>query len=140
MPFWSFLHFQLPTKFSINKGKMARLSLMSVIADRPIRSGVCWFQIYHKPVNLLIEGCHRPKSSLLHCHIFPVAKHFSVVMTFILGGIALLRWVEVSASLMRSTTNMILAQSSLYCFINSLSSSVWRTSLLPFRGNSKKTS
>lgn len=68
--------FNISTQFGINEGKMAQLSSMSVIADRPIRS--------------------------------------SVVMTFISGGIALWRWVgEVSASLMRSTTNMIPAQSNL---------------------------
>ncbi len=53
------------------------------------------------------EDCDRPKSSLLHCCIFPV----NIVINFISDDILLWHWVgEVSASLMRSTTNTIPAQ------------------------------
>ena len=34
--------FNISTQFGINEGKMAQLSSMSVIADRPIRSSVGW--------------------------------------------------------------------------------------------------
>ena len=106
--------FNISTQFVINGGKMAQLSSMSVIADQPIRSSVGWLSNLPQTSEQLVEGCDRPKSSLLHCCIFPVAKYLSVVITFILGGNALWRWVgEVSASLMRSTTIVIPARSNL---------------------------
>ncbi len=50
--------------------------------------------------------CYRPKSSLLHSCIFPVAKYVNVVnvvITSISGAMAFLRGVgDVSVSLVRS--------------------------------------
>ncbi len=66
-------------------------------------------------ITLLIEGCDRPKSSLLHSCIFQVAKYVNVVnvvITSISGAMTFLRGVEdVSVSLIRSVTNMIPARS-----------------------------
>ncbi len=65
--------------------------------------------------------CNRPKSSLLHSCIFPVAIYVNVEITSISGAIAFLHGVwDVSVSLIRSVTNMILAQSNVH-LINSLS-------------------
>ena len=51
-------------------------------------------------MTLLTEDWDRPKSSLLHCCIFPVAKYLRVVITFFSGVIALWRRVgEVIVSL-----------------------------------------
>ncbi len=54
--------------------------------------------------------CNRPKSSLLHSCIFPVAKYVNVVnvvITSISGAMAFLRGVgDVNMSLIRSVTNM----------------------------------
>ncbi len=58
-----------------------------------------------------MEGCDRPKSSLLHSCIFQVAKYVNVVnvvITSISGAMAFLRGVgDVSVSLVRSVKNMI---------------------------------
>ncbi len=66
-------------------------------------------------ITLLIEGCDRPKSSLLHSCIFPVAKYVNVVnvlITSISGAMVFLCGVrDVSMSLIRSVTNMIPARS-----------------------------
>ncbi len=65
-------------------------------------------------ISLLIEGCDRPKSSLLHSCIFPVTKYVNVVnveITSISGAMAFLCGDrDVSVSLINSVTNMILAQ------------------------------
>ncbi len=57
-------------------------------------------------ITLLIEGCDRPKSLLLHSCIFPVAKYVNVVnvvITSISGAMAFLHRVgDVSVSLIRS--------------------------------------
>ncbi len=61
-------------------------------------------------ITLLIQGCDRPKSSLLHSCIFPVAKYVNVVnveITSISGAMAFLCGVgDVSVPV----TNMIPAR------------------------------
>ncbi len=63
---------------------------------------------------------YRPKSSLLHSFIFPVAKCVNVVITSISGAMAFQRGVwywcpvsGVSMSLIRSVTNIIPARSNM---------------------------
>ncbi len=53
-------------------------------------------------ITLLIEGCDRPKSSLLHSCIFPVAKNVNVVNVVIMsisGAMAFLRSVHTGLDL-----------------------------------------
>ncbi len=67
---------------------------------------------------LLIDGCDRPKSSQLHSCIFPVAKYVNVEITSISGAMAFLHSVgDVSMSLIRSVTNMILVRSNVWRLI-----------------------
>ncbi len=84
--------------------------------------------------------CNRPKSSLLHSCIFPVAKYVNVVNVVIMsisGTMAFLRSVrDVNMSLIRSVTNMIPARSNVQRLINSLSCIVCSTFLLPLHVSS----
>lgn len=49
------------------------------------KKGDCESALIAYMVTLLMEGCDRPNSSLLHHWIFPVVKYLSVVVTFIAG-------------------------------------------------------
>ena len=78
-----------------------------------------------------IVCCEGPKSSLLHCCIFPVARYLRVAMTFSSGEIALFLAVGLEmASRTTSVTNMIPSLSRRYLLISSASLKSFKTSLL----------
>lgn len=57
-------------------------------------------------ITLPMESCDRPKSLLLHCCIFPLAKYLGVVITFISGFTALLHWVGDVMRLQPQTSSL----------------------------------
>ncbi len=88
-------------------------------------------------ITLLIEGCDRPKSSLLYSCICPLVKYVNVEITSISGTMAFLRGVwDVSVSLITSVSNMILARSNVWRLINWLSYIVCNTFFLPLHYSS----
>lgn len=75
--------------------------------------------------------CDGPKSSLLHCCIFPVARYWRVAITFISGLIALFLAVGLEmVSRAKSVTNRIPSRSRRYPLMSSASLISFSTSLL----------